>query len=562
MTVCVHPSTNRARFGYFFFLFQRKRDEKIQSQTQTGRCRLNVFVKSILLAFLCGSLTAFSQSFSFKDPSPFVFGLATAPAHSEDALPDAWLNFAREGGVAAWKNVARADERLRFWSDPDVELAWAAASGAKSLRLGLDWGRLVPYAPGSLKCGSDTPCSAGVQDRQALERYKEILRSVRAYGLEPMVTLFHHSLPIWAVEMGGWSNRLVVDAFVSFVKDVVSECGGLVDEWITFNEPTVFSLLSDVARIWPPGGKQRISGLVSVPLITRGAYWLSLENMAEAHKRAYDSIRSLDRQLASTRNPFAHGLPARVGLAHNISYNNGARWFDWASARYFDAISKYTFTDRIVGQLDFLGINYYGQEVVKGLGVAFVDRAEYSESGRAVYPEGLSLLLLDYHQRYNKKKVARTRANTELKFVITENGVSDSTDALRGVYFVEHLAAVRHAQGLGVPVEGYYFWTLSDNWEWADGYCPKFGLLEVDRENNLERRPRPSFILFREVATHRSVSAQSRDLQWKRYLAAQGTPRPQCRDENGRDSLDEPRMDMTFRGIDFRFRGSFGQPAR
>lgn len=523
---------------------------------------MKLFVQSILLAFLCSSLTAFSQAFSFKDKSPFVFGLATAPAHSEDLLSDAWLNFAREGGVAAWKNIPRPEERLSFWSQPEVELSWSAASGASSLRLGLDWGRLVPHAPGSLNCGSAQPCSAGVQDRQALERYKEILTLVRAYGLEPMVTLFHHSLPTWAIEMGGWSNRLVVDAYISFVKDVVAACGGLVDEWITFNEPTVFSLLSDVARIWPPGGKQRISGLVSVPLIVRGAYWLSLENMAEAHKRAYDVIYLLDRQVASTRNPFAHGQSARVGLAHNISYNNGARWFDWPSARYFDAISKYTFTDRIVGKLDFLGINYYGQEVVKGLGASFVERAEYSESGRAVYPEGLSILLLDYHQRYNKKKVSRSKLSSELKFVITENGVSDSTDALRGVYLVEHLAAVRHAMDRGVPVQGYYFWTLSDNWEWADGYCPKFGLLEVDRERNLARVPRPSFILFRDIATQRTVTEQTRDSQWKKYLAVEGVARPQCRDENGRDSLDEPRMDMSFRGIDFRFRASEGQAGR
>jgi beta-glucosidase/6-phospho-beta-glucosidase/beta-galactosidase len=523
---------------------------------------LKVFAKSILLAFLCSSLCAFSQSFSFKDSPAFVFGLATAPAHSEDSLPDAWLNFARDGGVAAWKNVARPDERLRFWSEPEVELSWAAASGAKSLRMGLDWGRLVPHAPGSWKCGNAEPCPAGVQDRLALERYKEILKAVRAYGLEPMVTLFHHSLPTWAIEMGGWSNRLVVDAFVSFTRDLAAECGDLVDEWITFNEPTVFSLLSDVARIWPPGGKQRISGLVSVPLIVRGAYWMSLENMAEAHRRAYEIIHLLDRQLASTRNPFAHGRPARVGLAHNISYNNGARWFDWPSALYFDAISKYTFTDRIVGKLDFLGINYYGQEVVKGLGAAFVDRAEYSESGRAVYPEGLSIILLDYHQRYNKRKVARSRVDAELKFVITENGVSDSTDALRGVYLVEHLAAVHHAMSRGVPVQGYYFWTLSDNWEWADGYCPKFGLLEVDRERNLARIPRESFILFRDVVTQRVVSSQTRDAQWKRYIAMKGVARPQCREQNGRDSLDEPRMDMSFRGIDFRFRAPEGQDSR
>lgn len=515
---------------------------------------MKVFVQSILLALLFICESALAQSLSFKDKSPFVFGLATAPAHSEDALNDSWLSFAREGGVAAWNNTANPEERLKFWSEPETELSWAAASGVKSFRLGLDWGRLVPNQPGSLECESSLPCPAGVQDRLALQRYKEILKSVREFGMEPMVTLFHHSLPQWAIKMGGWSNRLVVEYFLRFVEDVVAECGGLVDEWITFNEPTVYSLLSDVARIWPPGGKQRIGGLLAVPLIVRGAYWLSLENMSEAHNGAYELIHALDKKVASSKSPFEHGNPARVGLAHNISFNNGARWFDWPSARYFDAISKYTFTDRIVAKLDFLGINYYGQEVVKGFGAAFVDRAEYSESGRAIYPAGLAILLVDYHERYNKQNVSRRKNKTELKFIITENGVSDSSDALRGVYLVEHLAAVRHAMDLGVPIEGYYFWTLSDNWEWADGYCPKFGLLEVDRERGLLRSPRPSFFLFRDIVTHRIVSGEAREAQWKKYLAVSGLERPQCRADNGRDSLHEPRFDMLFRGIDFRFR--------
>jgi len=527
---------------------------------------VKMFVKSILSALLLltfpahsqavshSALPANSQTFSFKDKPSFVFGLATAPAHSEDRLEDTWLAFAQKGGVAAWSNTPHPEERLRFWSEPETEIAWAQASGVKSLRLGLDWGRLVPHAPGSNKCGPISACGQGLQNREALEHYKFILRSIRAHGLEPMVTLFHHSLPQWALDMGGWVNPEVVKYFVAFAGEVARECGDLVDEWITFNEPTVFSLLSEVAGLWPPGGEQRVGGLIEVPLLVRGAYWISLENMSEAHNQAYDAIYANDRVVASQGNPYGHHLPVRVGLAHNMSFNNGARWFDWASARYFDAISKYTFTDRVVGKLDFLGINYYGQEVVKGLGAAFVDRAEYSESGRAIYPAGLAALLIDYNQRYNQQKVSRKLVRKELSFVVTENGISDSTDVIRGAYLIEHLAAVRYAMDQGVPVDGYYFWTLSDNWEWADGYCPKFGLLEVDRVNLLQRHPRPSFQLFKEIVENREVRAEQRSAEWDKYLSQTNVPRPQCRAENGRDALNEPRMDMTFRGLDFRFR--------
>lgn len=520
-----------------------------------GGCFLQLSCRSLWLLLLVISHTALAQSVSFDQFPHFAFGLATAPAHSEDQLNDPWLSFAKSGGVAAWKNTPRADERLRFWSEPDVELSWTASTGVGAIRLGVDWGRLVPHLPGSLNCGSMSPCAAGVQDREALKHYKVILEKIRSYGLEPTVTLFHHSLPQWAIDLGGWSNRLVVDYFLRFVEDVVLECGALVDEWITFNEPTVYSLLSDIARIWPPGGKQKLGGLISVPLIKRGAYWLALENMAEAHKQAYIRIHELDKSVASQQNIYGHGMAARVGLAHNMSYNNGSSWFDWASARYFDAISKYTLTDRVVEHLDFLGINYYGQEVVKGLAAAFVDWAEYSESGRAVYPKGLAKLLMDYHERYNTKRVNRSRGSGLLKFVITENGVSDSTDALRGAYLVEHLAAVKHVMEQGVPVDGYYFWTLSDNWEWADGYCPKFGLLAVERfGHEFTRVPRPSYFLFRDVVRNRGFSADVREKQWQRYIAETGTPRPQCRAPNGRDALDSPRYDMLFRGVDFRFK--------
>ena len=509
--------------------------------------KLLVFIAPLFSSF------AFAQAVSFKD-IPFVFGLATAPAHSEDQLDDAWVDFARKGGVAAWKNADHPEERLRFWTDPETELNWAQASGVKSLRVGLDWGRLVPHPPASDRCGLEAPCASGIQDRSALSRYRQIIRMIRGRGIEPVVTLFHHSMPHWAIEKGGWSNSEVTELFVKFSEDVVREFGDLVDEWITFNEPTVYALLSDVAGMWPPGGKLRLGRLISVPLVVRGAYWLSLENLSSAHNRLYDFIHANDAFRASSTNPFPHKKPARVGLAHNISYNNGANWMDWPSARYFDSISKYVFTDQIAGKLDFLGINYYGQEVVKGLGAAFVDRAEYSESGRGIFPAGLALLLVDYHQRYNKQKVSRKKTADELKFVVTENGISDSSDVLRGAYLVEHLAAVEAAVHAGVPVEGYFFWTLSDNWEWADGYCPKFGLLEVDRRNELHRKPRPSFELFREIVQEREISSAQREKQWQFYMSHTGQPRPQCRAANGRDPLDEPRFDMNFRGIDFRFK--------
>lgn len=149
-----------------------------------------------------------------------------------------------------------------------------------------------------------------------------------------------------------------------------------------------------------------------------------------------------------------------------------------------------------------------------------MENDEYSESGRGVYPDGLYRMLLQFHERYKHLNVP---------FIIAENGVSDETDLIRRPYLLEHLLSVYAAmiQVLtlkislltlnysfihtncilyllvivlqGVPVLGYLFWTISDNWEWADGYGPKFGLVAVDRANNLARIPRPSYHLFTKV---------------------------------------------------------------
>merc|ERR1712146_704520 len=111
---------------------------------------------------------------------------------------------------------------------------------------------------------------------------------------------------------------------------------------------------------------------------------------------------------------------------------------------------------------------------------AILPNQEYSESGRAVYPDGIATLLTAFHERYNGS----------LPFFITENGIADRTDILRPPYLVEHLIGIRAALDRGVKVLGYIHWSVSDNWEWADGYCPKFGIAAVDRAGGMTRTVR------------------------------------------------------------------------
>ncbi|KAG4986068.1 hypothetical protein JHK86_033759 [Glycine max] len=142
--------------------------------------------------------------------------------------------------------------------------------------------------------------------------------------------------------------------------------------------------------------------------------------------------------------------------------------FDIAAVSLANSLTLFPYIDEISEKLDYIGINYYGQ---------LVENVEYSESGRGVYPDGLYRMLLQYHERYK---------HLNIPFIITEDGVSDETDLIRRPYLLEHLLAIYTAM----------ITTISDNWEWAEGYGPKFGLVAVDRTNNLARIPRPSYHLF------------------------------------------------------------------
>ncbi|KAL2921054.1 Beta-glucosidase-like SFR2 chloroplastic [Bienertia sinuspersici] len=496
--------------------------------------------------------------------SEFFFGLATAPAHVEDKLDDAWLQFAEEklceisestqpqtadsllasaagdGGsqpassseskkrpkkkknlkvameamirgfekvieeqeeeqtptgecshnVAAWHNVPCPEERLRFWSDPDTELKLAKDTGVTVFRMGVDWSRIMPNEP--------TGEPNEVVNFAAIERYRWIIHRARSYGMKVMLTLFHHSLPTWAGDYGGWKLEKTVDYFMQFTRLVVDSVSDVVDYWVTFNEPHVFCMLTYCAGAWPGGNPDMLE--VATSALPSGVFNQAMHWMAIAHSKAYDYIHE-----HST-------LPETlVGVAHHVSFMRPYGFFDVAAVTFANSMTIYPYIDSICEKMDYIGLNYYGQEVVCGTGLKLVESDEYSESGRGVYPDGLFRMLLQFHERYKYLNIP---------FIITENGVSDETDIIRRPYILEHLLAVYGAMLMGVPVIGYMFWTISDNWEWADGYGPKFGLVGVDRAKNLARVPRPSYHLFSKVATTGIVTREDREQAWKELRRA------------------------------------------
>lgn len=293
---------------------------------------------------------------------------------------------------------------------------------------------------------------------------------------------------------------------MEFTRVVVECVSDLVDYWVTFNEPHVFAMLTYCAGAWPGGNPDMLE--VATSALPMGVFNQAMHWMAIAHSEAYDYIH--EKSATSS---------AIVGVAHHVSFTRPYGIFDIAAVSVANSLTLFPFIDSISDKMDYIGINYYGQEVICGAGLKLVESDEYSESGRGVYPDGLFRVLLHFHERYKHLGVP---------FIITENGVSDETDIIRRPYLLEHLLATYAAMMMGVPILGYLFWTISDNWEWADGYGPKFGLVEVDRHNDLARTPRPSYHLFTKVVTSGKITREDRAGAWNELQSAakEGKMRP------------------------------------
>ena len=485
-----------------------------------------------VLLILNSSLLANPIAAKFGNQDEFFFGLATAPAHVEDQLNDGWLRFAESGGVAAWHNQIEPEKRNLFWSQPEITLDLSAQTGVKFFRMGIDWARLVPEKPSFNPNDFSDSAYSGIQDHKAMERYKEIIGMIKDRDMKVMLTLFHHSLPVWAMDMGGWTNSKVKDYFLAFASHVVYELHDDVDYWVTFNEPAVFLGLSYIYKIWPshiPEGE-----MPWVPYYIRG-----IRLVSEAHNTIYDLLHRLNPQ-------------SMVGIAKNYNQYRSIHdnFIGKGMAATLSWLMNNKFMDRVIEKSDYIGVNFYGEERVSLTGPAVSDDIEYSESGRAVTPWALYSVLKQVNKRYNIDFRARKKRN-QIPFIITENGVADATDIIRPAYLIEHLMAVKAAQDEGVSVLGFVFWTISDNWEWADGYCPKFGLMSINRET-MERIPRPSYYLFQDIVSNGEITETQREGALQLFQGNIGKDRPYCRAEDAASSLDEPRI-IPIKNVDLEF---------
>lgn len=404
-------------------------------------------------------------------PDGFLWGAATA-AHQVEGGNDNndWWEWEQlPGKVRGGDHSGRACEHYTRYPD-DFDML--QQMGHNAHRLSIEWSRIFP--------------EPGVVSRPAVAHYRDVLETLVGLGLTPMVTLHHFTNPTWLARRGGWEDGSAVASFRAFARLCAEEYGDLVRLWITFNEPNVYAYEAYVLDHWPPQRKSLGAGIKV------------LRHMLLAHALAYQELKS---------GP--HGTLAQVGIAQHLRVFQPWRpWLplDRAAAALPDAGFNHWFlracTDgragfplgtlervpEAAGTLDYIGLNYYSRDMVafsptspQALFSNTFPRpgSALSDFGMEIYPQGIHDLLLVLADRYHKP------------LYVTENGIADHTDKTRPRFLVAHVAEAARAARAGVDLRGYLHWSSMDNFEWAEGYSMRFGLIAVDFETQA-RTPRHS----------------------------------------------------------------------
>jgi beta-glucosidase len=400
---------------------------------------------------------------SYRFPKGFLWGAATAGHQVEgDNRFSDWWQYEQAGRLPH-----RSGEACRHFALYERDFDMARAFGHNAHRLSIEWSRVEPQK--------------GRWDEAALEHYANVVGALKARGLEPVVTLHHFTNPAWLTEESAWLRRAVVERFAAYVERVATRLAGEVRFWLTINEPTVYAKYAYVSGRWPPCIRGSWPKALSV-----------MRNMARAHVKAH---RILHR----------HRPDAMVGIAHSAPWIvpcDPGRAFDRFAAGTRDfSLNRLPFLlmgGSVRRHLDFIGINYYVRQVVRwtprGQAIVFGEECHadhhgeprrFNDMGWEIFPAGLKSVLEKY-------------ATYGVPLIVTENGIATEDEDLRTEFLLSHLRALGEAVQNGVPILGYFYWSLLDNFEWAEGTGPRFGLAAVEFATQ-ERRPRPAARVYAAV---------------------------------------------------------------
>ncbi|MGC9398223.1 MAG: glycoside hydrolase family 1 protein [Anaerolineae bacterium] len=421
---------------------------------------------------------------TYHFPPDFKWGVATASHQVEGNNENNqwWAWEQQEGRIKQGHTSGLACD---WWENAEADFDRAADMGLNALRLSIEWSRVEP--------------EPGAFDNAALERYREMLQGLRARGIEPMVTLHHFSNPLWLEQQGGWENVGTIAYFTRYVERVVRALSEETRLWCTVNEPNVYATMGYLTGLFPPGQRSLKA--------TRTV----LRNLLRAHGAAYRAIHRIqpaakvglahNLRIFDPANPrsLLDGLVARI---QDLGYNRStlsAVWKGWwALPIGFGPAFKLRRT------LDWIGLNYYTRDLV-----AFDSGAHEMLFGRATHAGDAEMLDGGYGELYPEgmARALRRLGKLGLPIYVTENGIPDSDDDQRPRALLLHLHQMWRVMQENLPLQGYYHWTLVDNFEWAEGWTLRFGLIALDPETQ-ERMRRPSADLYAAIARGGAITPE------------------------------------------------------
>ncbi|MCU0816976.1 MAG: GH1 family beta-glucosidase [Cypionkella sp.] len=426
----------------------------------------------------------------FDFPEGFLFGAATAAYQIEGSSfggcgPSHWDTFsATPGNVKRGLGGGVACDHFHRW-EADLDLLKAANLDA--YRFSTSWARVMPD---------------GVHVNPAgLDFYDRLVDGMLARGLKPFQTLYHWELPSALADQGGWTNRETCARFADFAQAVTHRLGDRVASIATVNEPWCVAWLSHFIGAHAPG-------LRDIRAAARAMHHILL-----AHGLAVERLRAMGQPNLGIVLNFDHAQAYSESAQDRLA---AATWDGIINRWFIEAITAQTYPAvvmeglaphmprhwerdmEIIGQkLDWLGVNYYTRHILDHDGTALWPHLREvpgplpkTQMGWEIYPEGLRNFLV---------RMARDHVG-DMPIYVTENGMALADDGAGGVtddpartaFLFDHLAAVRQAMAEGANVKGYFYWSLLDNFEWAEGYEKRFGLVHVDYET-LARTPKSSY---------------------------------------------------------------------
>ena len=419
-------------------------------------------------------------------PPGFLLGCATSAYQVEGGITNDWSEWAEAGRLK--DPAARCGLAADHWARYAEDFDRLKGLGADAYRFSVEWARVEPE-PGRF-------------DAAALAGYAARVRALRDRGVEPVVTLLHFTHPAWFHRTCPWhaGGGAAAGRFTAFVARVLEALDGQVRMFTVLNEPGVWLAAAYLAGVIPPG-------IRSVGRLAEAG-----AELIRAHARAAALIRAqvpgaqigvahhvLELAPARPRHPLDRAAAAYGARAFNHAVPRALTTGVWQLG-LLPGLRHRVEIPEAVGSLDFLGVNYYSRAFVQprllprpDLELFYEDRGGHgvTDLGWEIHPAGLTAAL-------------GAMAQYNLPMYVTENGLDDRDDTRRAAYLHDHLGAVLDAVDAGVDVRGYFHWSLMDNFEWLEGFGPRFGLYAVDYATQARRATRGA-ALFQQIAQTRGL---------------------------------------------------------